>query len=319
MRKIPLKLLEDLPIYDVYRSLNSDYAGQFVPSFRTLVMARIHNISNRELKDLDKDIVTNLLFQLKKIVTDHDRNLNGYEVIERAELDFSLKLLTCPYLEKRLKGLHEIREIIDRCSNKAVNYQKPIRTAKWLKPEMLVEWLRQNRVIELILGELSHVEMIKRVGSLLIFLAKYNSLTDDHLELLWACTQGKHDSMIIATYSTIVEIAPFISKPHHDFLFERMRAVPANYYDEQFLKMLKDFSTKAIEASYRYCNFHTAKQSEWYGMPIFYSLMLDSSSVDYCELATDYLGEMLKSLACRDQLWPLLEQAMDNVEAVRYI
>ena len=36
-----------------------------------------------------------------------------FEIIEANELNFSLKLLKCHFLEKRLKGMNELREFID--------------------------------------------------------------------------------------------------------------------------------------------------------------------------------------------------------------
>lgn len=87
-----------------------------------------------------------------------------------------------------------------------------------------------------------------------------------------------------------------------------MRARSIQDFDEIYLKMLKEFTIKAIETGQRNKN-----ESEDFGIPIFYALILDSSPVNFCDLAIENLCEILKQTQSRDKLWQVLLKCMDNI------
>ena len=48
-----------------------------------------------------------------------------------------------------------------------------------------IQWLQKNRVIETILHDSMHIEIIKRVDCLLKFMAKHKAFKDSYIELIW--------------------------------------------------------------------------------------------------------------------------------------
>ena len=47
-----------------------------------------------------------------------------------------------------------------------------LKPPKWLSAETLKDWLIQQKVLETVFGENTHLEIVKRTGSILKFLAK---------------------------------------------------------------------------------------------------------------------------------------------------
>ena len=102
------------------------------------------------------------------------------ENLDVLELNLALRFLICPFMEKKLKGLTEIKEIIESMTDKDLNIRRRYR---FLTSESLAKWIVSNRIIEIVL-ENSHEEMVKRVSSIFIFLASTKYLTNEHLDLL---------------------------------------------------------------------------------------------------------------------------------------
>ena len=306
--KVPLEFLAALPVFDLGSYISKSFGDNWVASFREQVFGRIQDISNKELKDLNKETFTSILQSTKKLLFDYDRRQDFSELIEKAELDLGLKLLKCPFMEKRLKGLNEIKEMIEKISFRGTYFQGGTRGTVWLKAPVLVDWILENKVVEQIL-DYSHVEMFKRISVILIFLAKNKSLSEELLEKVWESVQGKHDSLVISCYQALIELAPQLSQEYLVNLFQKIQEKPYFEYDSRFLSFLKDFSIKAIEVA-----SFSRKETGEFAIPIFYNLMLDSSSVNLQKEAVECLGEVLKLPACRPKLLTMLEQFLDNLK-----
>ena len=76
-----------------------------------------------------------------------------------------------PYLEKRVKGVTEIKEIIEGADKSSPGKSR----TKSLNREFMIKWLRDNRILELLLvGDSIHPELVKRSTDLAVFLCKNN-------------------------------------------------------------------------------------------------------------------------------------------------
>lgn len=80
------------------------------------IFERLSKISDKELKELDifkvKAIITKLGFLLSKV--------NGksiYEEIEKLEIKCIIKLIKCPFLEKKIQGILSFKDIILKASS----------------------------------------------------------------------------------------------------------------------------------------------------------------------------------------------------------
>ncbi len=82
---------------------------------------------------------------------------------------------------------------------------------KFVSAESLKQWLLDQKVLEIIFGESTHVEIVKRSSSVIIFLAKEGALPNEVVDIVWRFQIGKHEDMVRVVHSTIQEILPEVS------------------------------------------------------------------------------------------------------------
>jgi ubiquitin carboxyl-terminal hydrolase 9/24 len=76
-------------------------------------------------------------------------------------------------LEKRVKGITEIRDMIEKLDSGNFNFQNK---AKLITKEFMIKWIRENGILELLLlGDSIHPELVKRCTDIAVFLTKSNS------------------------------------------------------------------------------------------------------------------------------------------------
>ena len=89
---------------------------------KELILQRIESINSKDLKDLNKDLVSDILFKTKRLLNECYKKPD-LEQLEKADLNLVLKYFKSPYMEKRLKGLNEIKDLIERLS-KTFSYKE---------------------------------------------------------------------------------------------------------------------------------------------------------------------------------------------------
>lgn len=77
-------------------------------------MNRLKNMAEKELKEIDKESVGRVLLDLKDFLTLALSDTETAEIIESNSINISLRFLKSNILEKRLKGITEIKVMIDR-------------------------------------------------------------------------------------------------------------------------------------------------------------------------------------------------------------
>lgn len=171
-----------------------------------------------------------------------------------------------------------------------------------------------ENLINLITNERPHIEIMKRSGTLLKFLARNELITTVHLESLWNNTQGKHDSYVRATFNIIIELCAYLKEEHNDFLFQKMHEVPIEKYDDQFLVLVKDFTIHSIQTAKRSAIRKGTDLNKYYGLPILKSLMLDSSPLEFHDLATKFTCEILSKYLCKDEKNKFFKESMCHLQ-----
>lgn len=60
-----------------------------------------------------------------------------------------------------------------------------LKPPKWLTPEAMKDWILNEKILDIVLGENTHLEIVKRSGCILKFLAKQGALPVESVDLLW--------------------------------------------------------------------------------------------------------------------------------------
>lgn len=94
-----------------------------------------------------------------------------------------MKFLKSPYLEKRVKGISEIKEFTEKIRAETIGAK--IRTS--IQKDYLTKWIRENKILELsLLGDSVHPELIKRCSEIAVFLCKNNAFSNDMIDKIWS-------------------------------------------------------------------------------------------------------------------------------------
>ena len=70
----------------------------------------------------------------------------------------------------------------------------------------MVEWIKKEKLIEYLLSDSSHGELIKRASQILKFMGEQNALDDEILNLLWKCQEGKHEETVRIVFESIINL-----------------------------------------------------------------------------------------------------------------
>lgn len=238
---------------------------------------------------------------MKRLLSDCYRKPD-LESLEKADLCLILKFFKSPYMEKRLKGLNEIKELVERVTKSSWG-----RESSWLTAKYLSEWITNEQIVQQILSY-SHPEMLKRVSDILIFLFKNDLLSNEHLELLWESAVGKHDSLEIEAHKAIMDIAPYLKIDMLMFLYQKIKQIDLHDYDERVLKFIKDFSLKALDQA-----FSARSSLDDFAIEIFMPLIQDNCPVNLCDNAVGCIAEILKHPIARGKIYKYQLICMENV------
>lgn len=238
--RMPLELLGALPLLSLFQYCSSI---DTIKHAHEAVKARLTAISDRDVRDYDQNVrkvlITNLL-DLQKYL-----RIENIESIRFLELDISLKLLKSSYLEKRIRGLNDIKDMIEESQrNKGQGFWSK---NQYLDTNQMVDWLQREKVVELLTGEHTHVELLKRAADIFELLCRKKKLTSAHLQAVWRSAEAKHETYVRGVYDLVAHLPAWLNAADTKALFELiLRERPE--VDEKFLTLLKNFTKAAFDA-----------------------------------------------------------------------
>mmetsp|Transcript_29753 Transcript_29753/g.22069 ORF Transcript_29753/g.22069 Transcript_29753/m.22069 type:complete len:91 (-) Transcript_29753:91-363(-) len=79
-------------------------------------MGRLDNLTENEIKELDKEIIRDTISVLQDYIM-LSSGPDPYEVAELYELKIAEKYLRSPFFEKRVRGINDLKEIFYKVKN----------------------------------------------------------------------------------------------------------------------------------------------------------------------------------------------------------
>lgn len=92
------------------------FVNEFSAQICSALMFRLDNLSENEIKELDKDILRGII----EVYKDYLMIIQPSEadkMSELKELQIAQKYLRCPFFEKRVRGINELKEIYSKVIN----------------------------------------------------------------------------------------------------------------------------------------------------------------------------------------------------------
>ena len=191
--KLPFKMITSFmqTFTHLNNIFNEQFSAQFTRRVKQIIQTRVENMSERDVKYIEKDEISSLIQQLQSFLEISDDPNDVNEFTEQHTLTVALRFLKSENLEKRLKGLNDIRLMCDRVIERQ-NFEKWAQaTGKdinmWNRLEKnkekpypsnafdlakMKQWLTRNNVMQIIFGPTAHIEIIKRCSELLGLLCR---------------------------------------------------------------------------------------------------------------------------------------------------
>lgn len=252
--------------------MSEEFASKFVGTVGAIVTERLTGMTDKEMKELDKDSLAEVLYSFRCFLALGTEEAEAARQIEEMQLSFAVRFLKTTYLEKRLKGVSDLRALLERAHAGAVlqrqrqkavdarvQLQRPlthivgpegqkIRPTSYLDQSLLRDFLVREKVAETLFGEGAHPEILKRAAPVLRFLCEQGAATQEIIDMVWSCQQGKHEETVRVVYGLIKEVVTDMPPELVASLFAKVAQQPPDDYSEMYVEFLKDFTVRALGA-----------------------------------------------------------------------
>ena len=194
--------------------LNLSFTRVYVPQFQNAFYSRLLNFKPEDFKDMAegyKERVETMWKEMRVLLCSHygkPNQLKYEEQQERFQLNFGKQLLLSSLLNMRIRGISHLADYLEKANlrdirrkggvvnvNMSGGMSGDIMETVWLGVHDFCLWCIDNEIIEICLGdpdvmkkygiESPHIEVIKRVDTILIASAKKLIFTENHMNILW--------------------------------------------------------------------------------------------------------------------------------------
>lgn len=310
---IPIKYLDILfkLVSSFLEYTKEELRAKLLKSLKDAIQKRFNSLTDKEIKDFDKDFASNFINETKTLFLQHFPEETIHQIVETLELELALKYLKSSFFEKRIKGVNEIKEICERIEysqnySSHDNYYYQIsrrRSMKYLTSEIFLKWLSENQVVEIILGDSMHVEIVKRCHDIIIFMCKHKYMPPGIINHIWQAGEGKHDSLVRVLYEMIIEISAYLSADSLKVLYEKIKQIPLCDYVELTLNLVKGFTENVIRINILNLKYSSKMEAfdeknveeQYLGIELLWKVILDNSSLanNLIEMAISHIKSII--------------------------
>jgi len=291
----------------------ADWARTYYQPIRDALLQRVLLLTDAQLKKAGRDALDGVKNAMLRLGNELCRGhvdatadiLAGPEGVckddtniqcafERWSLALALRILRTDSLSLRVKGVGDIRDMVEAVDGSAAArarstaaaawrtniyaYNQPAApVAHWFNADKMLQWLVDNRVVDLVLGLRVdsgplcpvHGQTLSRLPPILDFLCKQAATTarlasagdtvaearartlvgatPEQLDALFRIMEEDDDEVVRkAVYDSIAAIVRNAPIALIDDLHRRLAAVPTTAFDEGFVGLLKSFTEQAL-------------------------------------------------------------------------
>mmetsp|Transcript_12467 Transcript_12467/g.20271 ORF Transcript_12467/g.20271 Transcript_12467/m.20271 type:complete len:3278 (-) Transcript_12467:248-10081(-) len=251
------------PFTKVKDILIEDAIVDWSKRIRKGMLPTILNLKDERLKNEDTKTIGDIVHMVETLCLAAG-STEVPELIEKFRLDLALKCFISPILEKRLIGLNDIKDTIANILKKD-EYMRKLQTDRNFQPStpqqnvpfpvqyldttFMVQWLHKNRIMQRLFSENIHEEVLRRSGDIVKFLAHFQELENRDIDLIWDSIQGKHESVCHTIFQLVGEVAPALSYPQLEHLYEKIATLPKSAYDTQTVYMIRCIAIAAASSN----------------------------------------------------------------------
>jgi len=301
---------------------------------RQRIGKRVQNIRDKEIKELDIDIVKKVFDRLERMVLElhGDENENTakfHEFKEKSELELYFRFLDSQSFEKKLKGLNGIKDyatnridVEEGPQDDATAARKPL---YYFTNQRFVKWILDNKVIEIIYEKHTHIELIKRSVDLLKFLTKHcNTFPDKLINSIWNSSLDKHEDVVKVIYEKIIELGPELDLDAAQKMYEKFLTVRVEDYTEDFIDLISRFTKNCLtivvkkdeDGSFKVMDVsEEQKKHHYFGVSFLFNLALDNSplELDLSQKVLLYLQDIITDFPIPNIFLGIINECLKNL------
>lgn len=215
----------------------------FVPVIE-LVPSFLENLTDDELKkeaknETKNDALSGIIKGLKCLSSKVPNQENTAKNLEIFRLKMILRLLQISSFNGKMNALNEVNKVIASVSYYSHRHSG-IEEEDWLTAERMAEWIKENKVLQIVLRDSLHQpQYVEKLEKIIRFVIKEKSLTLEDLDDIWAAQSGKHEAIVKNVHDLLAKLAWDFTPEQLDHLFECFQASWTNASKKQREKLLE--------------------------------------------------------------------------------
>ena len=209
------------------------------------VTERIKVLGDKDIKDIQKTTIERLYNIFEYLMFHKEANINSRDSILNIILNIAIQLIKSTFIQKKLLGLSLIKDMIPKnardrygANDKGqINYE-------WRDSQSLLKCFGEVTLLDIILGENAHAEVLRKIEPVFLFLLKFDKFEAKHVELIWKCCNEKHEDIKRICFSLLGNMINNMSYPLLQELFSCIEKTAT--HSELSVKFLELFTNNVI-------------------------------------------------------------------------
>ena len=287
-QQYPATTLIDLldPVSGALRIIRDEFSKQLANETLKEVSDRLSTLTDKDLKEMGKPMLERLFSTLDSLrqAKDGTSTAIGREAALAVIFGIAVQLIKSSYIQKKLLGLAVIKDMLPKSPKDRAVAEKTGMSMEWKDSRQLIKAMEDLKLIDIILGENAHSEILRKIEEVFAFLLANERFETRYLELLWKCCNEKHEDIMRTSLGLLGNLVLRMSYPLLQDLFKLVESTACNSeilvnflekYTLNVLMLIKERDGKFTNSGKR------LKSSDYrlYNLDLFWNLLLDSSLV----------------------------------------
>lgn len=215
----------------------------------SLILETLESVSDEELRDVRHMDFMQIISAIESLSNRLRNPSDTAQLCRKLVLNVTMRLLKCPFIERRLESLQFIANI---CSNRRRNVNEP---GHFVTTEYLMQWMEKYKIFDLIFGEESHPQVIRKSVGIVQFMCQRKRCTLEVLGTICAsiereaAKQVAGEEMLLILCELIEKLRNSLQNEHIDFIVSKfgMMDMKVTKYHLKLMSFLSGNSVQSQE------------------------------------------------------------------------
>eukprot|EP01135_Chromosphaera_perkinsii_P005371 Nk52_evm52s343 gene=Nk52_evmTU52s343 len=272
-------------VHRLYGYLHEEFFLEFIKVFMEDLTVWMSSVDASKLKVEEFNSLCFLLRVLSDMLDSSNEIPDELrEHFQLIALDVADKQLKCPFLERRLNGLSEIRDVVvnvfcgedpSQLEGDGLEDAEQLSKGRYcISKARVAEFMKSRGVIGYLFGANMHVELLRRSSDILRIFLQEQELSDADLVYMWKSGGGKHETILYCLYSIFGELSGAMNNQQLMLFYSLLKEVHFEDYSFQFIYLIQKFTVHAIS---RLSNPSDETVPE-FGLELLWDFMTDSKT-----------------------------------------